>query len=72
MSTPYEQTTVVVVGGGPVGMLLAAELAQQRIDTVVVEEQPQPRDIPRAGTLHARTVQSLLRRGYLRTPSPAA
>lgn len=72
MSTPYEQTTVVVVGGGPVGMLLAAELAQQRIDTVVVEEQPQPRDIPRAGTLHARTVQSLLRRGYLRTPFPGS
>jgi 2-polyprenyl-6-methoxyphenol hydroxylase-like FAD-dependent oxidoreductase len=66
--TPYEQTTVLIVGGGPVGMLLAAELAQQRVDTVVVEEHAEPRDIPRAGTLHARSVQSLLRRGYLRTP----
>jgi 2-polyprenyl-6-methoxyphenol hydroxylase-like FAD-dependent oxidoreductase len=56
---------VIVVGGGPVGMLLAAELAMLDIDTVVVEANGEPVDQPRAGTMHARTVQSLVRRGFV-------
>jgi 2-polyprenyl-6-methoxyphenol hydroxylase-like FAD-dependent oxidoreductase len=70
--SPHERTTVLIAGGGPVGMLLAAELAHQRIDTIVIEQHPEPPDVPRAGTLHARSVQSLLRRGYLRTASPGS
>jgi 2-polyprenyl-6-methoxyphenol hydroxylase-like FAD-dependent oxidoreductase len=58
---------VLVVGGGPVGMLLAAELGTQGVDTLVLERNPVTVDQPKAGTLHARTVQSLARRGYLRT-----
>ncbi|MEV0125755.1 FAD-dependent monooxygenase [Streptomyces sp. NPDC050703] len=54
---------VVIVGGGPVGMLLAADLAAYGIGVRVVEAKPRTTDEPRAGTLHARTVQSLARRG---------
>ncbi|WP_316527831.1 FAD-dependent monooxygenase [Kitasatospora brasiliensis] len=60
------QASVLIAGGGPVGMLLAAELGARGIGAVVVEPHPRTQDTPRAGTLHARSVQSLLRRGYLR------
>ncbi|RCH68834.1 hypothetical protein DT019_09255 [Streptomyces sp. SDr-06] len=56
---------VVVVGGGPVGMLLAAELALRQVRVVVLERAERTVDEPRAGTLHARTAQSLVRRGVL-------
>ncbi|MFG2671631.1 FAD-dependent monooxygenase [Streptomyces sp. NPDC048445] len=63
-----EVTRVLVAGGGPVGMLLACELALQNVETVVIEELADISEAPRAGTLHARSVQSLLRRGFLRLP----
>ena len=62
-STPHHH--VAVVGGGPVGMLLATELGLQGVDTVVLERNTTTLDQPKAGTLHARTVQSLVRRGHL-------
>ncbi|MFB6807035.1 FAD-dependent monooxygenase [Streptomyces sp. NPDC056387] len=61
---------VVVVGGGPVGMLVAAELAAYGVDTVVLEARAGVSDRPKATTLHARAVQCLARRGHL--PEPAA
>jgi 2-polyprenyl-6-methoxyphenol hydroxylase-like FAD-dependent oxidoreductase len=65
-------TRVLVAGGGPVGMLLAAELGWYGVDTVVLEAADATGDLPKAGTLHARTAQSLARRGYLAVdPGPA-
>ncbi|MFI9359529.1 FAD-dependent monooxygenase [Kitasatospora sp. NPDC053057] len=66
----HKHTTaqVVVVGGGPVGMLVAAELGHHGISTIVLETNPETVDQPKAGTLHARTVQGLARRGHLRAP----
>ncbi|MBX7550299.1 FAD-dependent monooxygenase [Streptomyces sp. NPDC004232] len=61
MSSP--PCEVLIVGGGPVGMLLAAELGAYGVATTVVEARRTTSDEPRAGTLHARTVQSLARRG---------
>ncbi|MFI9414647.1 FAD-dependent monooxygenase [Nocardia gamkensis] len=58
-------TDVLVVGGGPVGMLVAAELALQRIRVVVVETRAELDQRPRAGTVHARSLSLLARRGYL-------
>ncbi|MFD8593095.1 FAD-dependent monooxygenase [Streptomyces sp. NPDC059637] len=66
MPAPVQHFDVAVVGGGPVGMLLACELGLHGVRTVVVERSPSTVDQPKAGTLHARTVQSLVRRGLLR------
>jgi 2-polyprenyl-6-methoxyphenol hydroxylase-like FAD-dependent oxidoreductase len=63
--TAEAQADVIVVGGGPVGMLLASELAMLDIDTVVLEPNRRPVEEPRAGTMHGRTVQTLVRRGFV-------
>lgn len=59
------KTQVIIVGGGAVGMLLAAELAGYGVRTLVVESASEVSGCPRASTLHARTVQCLVRRGHL-------
>ncbi|MFD5067825.1 FAD-dependent monooxygenase [Streptomyces sp. NPDC058369] len=56
---------VLVAGGGPVGMLVAAELAAYGVDTVLLEPRTEVSEQPKATTLHARAVQSLARRGHL-------
>jgi len=55
---------VVIVGGGPTGLMLAAELALARIDVAVVERR-ESQDLPgaRAGGLHARSIELLDQRG---------
>jgi 2-polyprenyl-6-methoxyphenol hydroxylase-like FAD-dependent oxidoreductase len=55
---------VVIAGGGPTGLMLAAELALARIDVVIVERRAsQEIDGSRAGGLHARTIEVLDQRG---------
>ncbi len=55
---------VVIAGGGPTGMMLAAELALARVDVAVVERRVN-QELPssRAGGLHARTIEVLDQRG---------
>src|SRR3954451_2268459 len=55
---------VVIAGGGPAGMMLAAELALAHVDVVVVERRPDHELAgSRAGGLHARTIEVLDQRG---------
>ena len=55
---------VVIAGGGPTGLMLAAELALARIDVAVVERRrDQELAGVRAGGLHARTIEVLDQRG---------
>jgi 2-polyprenyl-6-methoxyphenol hydroxylase-like FAD-dependent oxidoreductase len=55
---------VVIAGGGPTGMMLAAELTLAGIDVVVVERRTsQDLDGSRAGGLQARTLEVLDQRG---------
>src|SRR5215210_5717921 len=55
---------VVIAGGGPTGLMLAAELALAKVDVAVVERRT-VQDLPdsRAGGLHARTIEVLDQRG---------
>ena len=55
---------VVIAGGGPAGLMLAAELALAGVDVAIVERRAhQDRDGSRAGGLHARTIEVLDQRG---------
>jgi len=56
---------VVVVGAGPVGLLLAGELRLGGTDVVVLEALPSPTTESRASTLHARTMEIFDSRGLL-------
>ncbi|MGZ4301134.1 MAG: FAD-dependent monooxygenase [Gaiellaceae bacterium] len=55
---------VVIAGGGPTGLMLAAELALARVDVAIVERRVS-QDLPgsRAGGLHSRTIEVLDQRG---------
>ena len=63
-------TEVAVVGGGPVGTLVARELALLGVDVTVLEKLPEPDGVSKASTLHARTAQTLDRRGLLEAVQP--
>ena len=55
---------VVIAGGGPTGLMLAAELTLAGIDVVIVERRTsQDLDGKRAGGLHSRTIEVLDQRG---------
>jgi 2-polyprenyl-6-methoxyphenol hydroxylase-like FAD-dependent oxidoreductase len=55
---------VVIVGGGPTGLMLAGELALAGVDVAIVERRGS-QDLPgsRAGGLHSRTIEVLDQRG---------
>jgi 2-polyprenyl-6-methoxyphenol hydroxylase-like FAD-dependent oxidoreductase len=56
--------SVVIAGGGPAGMMLAAELALAKVDVAVVERRPDHGLAgSRAGGFHARTIEVLDQRG---------
>jgi 2-polyprenyl-6-methoxyphenol hydroxylase-like FAD-dependent oxidoreductase len=56
---------VVIVGGGPTGLILACELRLGGIDPLVIERLAGPSGESRAGGIHARTMEILDMRGLL-------
>ncbi len=55
---------VVIVGGGPTGLMLAGELALAGVDVAIIERRAN-QELPgsRAGGLHSRTIEVLDQRG---------
>ena len=69
---------VIIVGAGPTGLMLAAELCVAGVRPLVLERHPQVRDTPKAGGLSGQILELLRYRGLLERfeaagtgPSPA-
>jgi 2-polyprenyl-6-methoxyphenol hydroxylase-like FAD-dependent oxidoreductase len=58
-------TDVIVVGAGPVGLMLAGELRRGGAEVVVLERLATPSRQTRASTLHSRTMEIFGQRGLL-------
>ncbi|MDX2396452.1 MULTISPECIES: rifampin monooxygenase [unclassified Streptomyces] len=54
---------VIVAGGGPTGLMLAAELRLHGVDVLVLEKETEPTGRSRARGLHARSVEVMDQRG---------
>ena len=64
MAMPAATHAVVIAGGGPTGMMLAAELALANVDVAVIEQRSDHVLVgSRAGGIHARTIEVLDQRG---------
>ncbi|MER5262622.1 rifampin monooxygenase [Actinosynnema sp. NPDC002837] len=56
---------VIVVGGGPTGLMLAGELRLHDVHVLVLDKEPEPTKVVRALGLHARSVEVMDQRGLL-------
>lgn len=63
ISTVSETADVVIVGAGPVGLMLACELCLAGVTPVVVERLPQRNPVPRANGLVGQVVRLFDHRG---------
>lgn len=60
-----EMIDVIVVGAGPTGLMLAAELRLHGVRVVVLEREAEPTPVVRALGLHARSIEVMDQRGLL-------
>jgi rifampicin monooxygenase len=56
---------VMVVGGGPTGLMLACELRLHGVNVVVLEKEAEPSPVVRSLGLHARSIEIMDQRGLL-------
>jgi rifampicin monooxygenase len=56
---------VIVAGGGPTGLMLAAELRLHGVAVLVLEKEPEPTKFVRAMGLHVRSIEVMDQRGLL-------
>ena len=55
---------VVIIGGGPCGLMLAIELGRRNIPVVLLEERTSPARFPAANATQARTMEHYRRLGF--------
>jgi 2-polyprenyl-6-methoxyphenol hydroxylase-like FAD-dependent oxidoreductase len=58
------RTQVVIVGGGPSGLILAIELGRRGVHCVVLEEDPTSPTMPKANATTSRTMEHYRRLGF--------
>lgn len=61
---PPDNTSVLIVGGGPCGLMLANELGRRNIRTVLVNDKPTTAVNPQANATQARTMEHFRRLGF--------
>ncbi len=54
------QVPVLIVGGGPVGLTIAVDLGLRNVRCLLVNIGKDTTDIPKVGTVSARTMEHLL------------
>src|SRR6202008_2818620 len=59
MALSKTETQVLIVGAGPTGLALSAELKRQGVDCLVIDRQPAGANTSRACVVHARTLEVL-------------
>ncbi len=59
MTLPKTNTDVLIVGAGPSGLALGAELKRQGVDCLLIDRQPSGANTSRACVVHARTLEVL-------------
>jgi 2-polyprenyl-6-methoxyphenol hydroxylase-like FAD-dependent oxidoreductase len=59
MTLPKSATDVLIVGAGPSGLALAAELKRQNIDCLIIDRHSTGANTSRACVVHARTLEVL-------------
>jgi 2-polyprenyl-6-methoxyphenol hydroxylase-like FAD-dependent oxidoreductase len=64
MIVPSLKSSVIIIGAGPCGLILAIELGRRGIDTIVLEEKTSPTRFPAANATQARTMEHYRRLGF--------
>src|SRR5260370_4243228 len=65
MSAAMNADRVVIVGGGPVGMMLALNLAALGVRSTIINRETGPRWHPKGSTQNARTMEHYRRLGFV-------
>jgi 2-polyprenyl-6-methoxyphenol hydroxylase-like FAD-dependent oxidoreductase len=63
-AAPPSETSVIIVGGGPCGLMLAIELARRNVRAVLVDEKSGTAINPQANATQARTMEHYRRLGF--------
>jgi len=64
MTTPLSNCSVLIVGGGPCGLMLANELGLRGITAILVDQKPTTAFNPQANATQARTMEHFRRLGF--------
>lgn len=64
MTLPPARAAVLIVGGGPCGLMLANELGRRGVSALLVDEKPETAFNPQANATQARTMEHYRRLGF--------